>query len=274
MSAAVLEVEGLVVDYGGVRALDGVDLTVAPGEVVGLIGPNGAGKTTLLDGVCGLVRGHGGRVVVAGEDVTGLAPHRAAARGVARSFQRTSLVADLDVMANLLLGRHRHLGAGFLDGLLGRRRLRDEEDRHRARCVAVAEHVGVGGYLAVPARVLPFGVRKRVELARALAAEPRLLLLDEPTAGLAPEEADAVVAIVRDVAGGGGPAVVVVDHDLRVVAGMTDRVVALDHGRVVATGPAAAVAAHPALASTYLGPTLPGGGPRGAREPAPGEGPP
>lgn len=262
--APIAVVEDLVFDYGGVRALDGVDLRVERGEVVGLIGPNGAGKTTLLNCLGATPRPSStrmsGGITVAGRDVTVMSAHSVVALGVGRSFQRTALVAELDVESNLLLGRHRLVSGWVWGPAVGTRRYRREDRRHRDACAAVAERLGLCEYLSIRAGELAFGLRKRVEIARVLASEPVLMLLDEPTAGLSAEEADAVVRLLREVVTTEGVATVLVDHDLRVVAAAADRVVAMDHGRVIAKGTPGEVAMDPAVVESYLGPSQTGPG--------------
>lgn len=250
----VIEASRVVLRYGGVTALDGVDLRVSAGEVVGLIGPNGAGKTSLINCLGGSTRPTAGWVRVCGRDIAGLGPHQVAGLGLGRTFQRTALVPELDVMANLMLGRHRLMSAGIASTALGTGRARSEERRHLLACREVAHRVGLGDHLATPAANLAFGLRKRVELGRVLASEPAVVLLDEPTAGLSAEEADGVVELVRSLAAARSIGMVLVDHDLRVVAGATDQVVVLDRGRVLAVGSPAEVAADPEVIRAYLGP--------------------
>lgn len=265
-----LAVRGLTLRFGGVAALDGVDLEVGRGEIVGLIGPNGAGKTSLLNCLSGVTRPQAGEIRVGGRDLRGLRPHQVAARGVARTFQNLGLVADLDVGANLLLGRHHLSRGGALRALLAPWAAAAEDDRHRRPCRDVAGALGLEAYLHTRAGSLPFGVRKRVELARALVAEPSLLLADEPTAGLSGEEAASVLEVIEARRRDRGLTVLLVDHDMRVVMGAVDRVVVLDFGRVVASGAPAAVQADDRVVAAYLG-TAATGGAGGARR-GPGAG--
>jgi branched-chain amino acid transport system ATP-binding protein len=228
----LLEVEGLTVRFGGVTALEGVGFSVAEGEVVALVGPNGAGKTSVLNCLSGVVRAQAGAARVRGRDVLGLRPHAVAALGVARTFQNLGLVADLSVEDNLLLGRHRHGRTGFLGAAFRPSRSRAEDDGHRARCRTVAERLGLTPHLAAPAGSLPYGVRKRVELGRALCAEPVLLLADEPASGLGAGEAADMAAALLALRRERGMAVLLVEHDQAVVEAAADRTVALDSGRV------------------------------------------
>ncbi|MDQ3979861.1 MAG: ATP-binding cassette domain-containing protein [Actinomycetota bacterium] len=251
----VLSVEGLGLRFGGVTALTDVSFSVDAGERMAMIGPNGAGKTSLLNCVSGVERPSTGRISVDGQDVARVPVPGRASLGVARTLQGLAVVPELDVLANLLLGRHRFGRAGVVGTALRLKRARNEEAAAEARCRVIAEELGLGGQLDVRAGSLPLGTRKRVELGRALAMDPRLLLLDEPFAGAGPEDLALMVAAVRRVSDEAGAAVVLVDHDLPTVLGglLAHRAVVLDAGRVVATGRPEEVAAHPGVIDAYLG---------------------
>jgi branched-chain amino acid transport system ATP-binding protein len=240
----LLAVDGLSLRFGGVAALSSVSFEVGAGERLAVIGPNGAGKTSVLNCVSGAQRPSSGTITVNGRDVARLRPAARAAAGVARTLQSLAVVDDLDVLANLLLGRHARTRSGLVSTALGLARARTEEAAARHRCKEIAAELDLDELLAVRAGDLPAGARKRVELGRALAMDATLLLLDEPFAGAGAEEVEVMAAAIR----GAGAGVVVVDHNLGAVTGLVDRAVVLDAGRVVAVGPPSDVARHPVVA--------------------------
>jgi branched-chain amino acid transport system ATP-binding protein len=248
---AALAVTDLVVRFGGVTALDGVSFEVRPGEVCGLIGPNGAGKTTLFDCVSRLTRPDSGRIEVAGRDLLALPAHRVARLGVARTFQHLGLVPSLSVRDNVMLGAQHGTQTGFVAAALRLPGVRTGERALRRRADRVLDRLGLTALVTHPAVGLPYGTLKRVELARALAAEPALLMLDEPASGLSHGEVDELAALIEDVRV--GTTVLLVEHHMGMVMRLSDTVVVLDFGRVVATGPPAAVQADPAVLAAYLG---------------------
>jgi branched-chain amino acid transport system ATP-binding protein len=235
---AVLAVEDLRLRYGAVVALAGVTFSVEAGERVGVVGPNGAGKTSLLDCISGVERPSGGRIRLHGRDLlAGRARPDALARlGVARTLQRLGLVDELDVLANLLLGRHHLMRCGLVAGALGLPRSRREEAEHAGHCRGVADDLALAGELRTPVRELPPGARKRVELGRALAMDGSLLLLDEPFAGAPRADVEVMVAAIRR-ATTRGAAAVVVDHDTATVGALAHRVLTLERGRVAEPEP-------------------------------------
>lgn len=228
----LLTVEGLRLRYGPVEALAGVTFTVGTGEVVALVGANGAGKTTVLNCISG-VTPHAGRITLGGDDLAALPPPARARLGIGRTLQGLGLVDTLDVAGNLLLGRHHRMRAGLVATAFRLGRARREDAVHRARCQDVAVQLGLGSVLSTRAGLLPPGARKRVELGRVLAADPTVLLLDEPFAGASPDEVNLMVsAIVAGARRGAG--VLLVDHALETVATVAHRVVRLEAGRVAA----------------------------------------
>jgi len=248
--SALLEVRDLRIAFGGIRALDGVSLDVAEGETLGLIGPNGSGKTSLLNCVSGAYRPDAGTMALAGESLLGLPPSAVARRGIARTFQNLRLFGTMTVLDNVLVGRHRHWNESLLDAILRRRA---EEVRHRSSAEEILHLLDLAAWRKRRAADCPYGVQKRVELARALAAEPRLLLLDEPAAGLAAEEKEELAYWIHEIRGRTGVTLVLVEHDLRFVSRVAGRVVALEEGRVIADGPPAFVQGHPEVVRAYLG---------------------
>jgi len=247
---AALTVTDLVVRFGGVTALAGVSFTVPRGTVCGLIGPNGAGKTTLFDCVSRLTRPKSGRIDLAGRDLLALPAHRVAELGVSRTFQHLGLVPSLSVRENVMLGAQ-GAGIGFLPAALRLPGIRSRERQLRERADAVLDRLALAGIAARPAAGLPYGTLKRIELARALAAEPDLLMLDEPASGLSHEEVDELAGVIEDVRA--DMTVLLVEHHMGMVMRLSDTVVVLDFGRVVATGTPAQVREDPAVLAAYLG---------------------
>lgn len=251
-SSALLEVQGLERAFGGVRAVDGASFAVEPGKVHGLIGPNGAGKTTVINLVSGLLSPTAGGIRLSGDAIQGLSPHAIAARGVARTFQNIRLFPDLSARDNVLVGQHLRRSPSLLARLLLLPAAAAEERAARERAVALLERVGLSGRVGEKARNLSYGEQRRVEIARALASGPRLLLLDEPTAGMNPVEVKSVAALIRKVAAE-GHSVLLVEHNVRLVMDVCDRITVLSFGKVIAEGPPAAVARDPAVIAAYLG---------------------
>jgi branched-chain amino acid transport system ATP-binding protein len=251
--SAILELRGLGIRFGGLAALEDVSMRVAPGAIHAVIGPNGAGKTTLINLVTGLYRPTTGAILLGGAPIAGLAPHRIAARGVARSFQNTELFGGMTARENVLAGMHRHLRQGLADAVLRLPRWRREECEARARTTALLELVGLAGVAETPAGDLALGQQRRLELARALAAGPRLLLLDEPAAGLRAAEADDLARVLGGLRDRLGLSMLLVDHVMRVVMGVSDRITVLHQGRLLAEGDPAEIRAHPAVIAAYLG---------------------
>jgi branched-chain amino acid transport system ATP-binding protein len=246
----LLEVRGLTLTFGGIRALAGVDVSLAEGETLAVIGPNGSGKTSLFNCITGIYRPTAGSIHLAGESLVGLSPDAVTRRRVARTFQNLRLFHNMSVLDNLLLGRHLHFRRRFLDAVLRRR---GEEIRNRRACEELIDFLGLQPYRKSRVADCPYGVQKRVELARALATEPRLLLLDEPVAGLTAEEKEEFAYWVHELRSRLGITVLLVEHDLRVASRLAGRMVALDHGTKIAEGAPGEVQRHPAVVRAYLG---------------------
>ena len=246
----LLEVRDLTLRFGGITALGGVGLTIAEGETVGVIGPNGSGKTSLFNCVTGLYRPTSGSIRFRGESLLGLSPDRVTARGVARTFQNLRLFLNMTVLDNLMLGRHLHFRRSFWAAAL---RLRGEEVRHRERCEEIIEFLDLEAWRDSRVANCAYGVQKRIELGRALATEPKLLLLDEPVSGLTAEEKDEVSYWIHEVRGRFGVTVLLVEHDLRVASRLASRMVVLDHGEKLTEGTPEEVQKHPGVVRAYLG---------------------
>jgi branched-chain amino acid transport system ATP-binding protein len=249
---SVLEVRDVSVRFGGLTALDAVSLTVGPSQVLGVIGPNGAGKTTLLNVLCGFIRPDEGQVLIGGRRYNDLRPHRLAGLGIARTLQGVGLFASLTAIENVMIGANCRATAGFWSALLGLPRSGRDERRLRQEAGQALDRVGAAGEVADarPAE-LPYGMRKRVALARALVARPKLLLLDEPASGLAEGELDELGALIRELAA--ETSLVIVEHHMDLMMSVCDSLVVLDFGKVIARGSPQAIQADPAVTAAYLG---------------------
>ena len=241
------------VRFGGLTALDAVSLTVAPCQVLGVIGPNGAGKTTLLNVLCGFIRPDEGQVLIDGHHYRDLRPHRLAALGIARTLQGVGLFEQLTAIENVMIGASNRAKAGFLSALLSLPRSARDERRLREEAAQALDRVGAADVADARPGELPYGLRKRVALARALAARPKVLLLDEPASGLAEEEMDELGNLIRELSA--DTSLIIVEHHMDLMMSVCDALVVLDFGKVISRGSPQEIQADPAVTAAYLGTT-------------------
>ena len=252
-SEVQLTISGVSKHFGGVRAVEGVTLSVPRGSLVSIIGPNGAGKTSLLNMISGFYRPDAGSIVFEGNDITSIRPSQIAALGIARTFQNIALFSGMTVLDNIMLGRHVHMKAGVLSSFVYWGLAQKEEIAHRARAEELIEFLELEDLRKQQTSGLAYGLRKRVELARALALDSKVLLLDEPMGGMNQEEKEDMARFVLDVNQQWGTTIILIEHDMAVVMDISDRVAVLDRGRKIAEGSPREMQRHPDVIRAYLG---------------------
>lgn len=249
---SLLRVEGLTKHFGGLAALQDVHLAIAAGEVRGLIGPNGAGKTTMVNVLSGVLAPSVGSIRFAGQEIAGIPAHQMARRGIRRTFQTLRLFPEMSLLDNVAVGYHTHTRSEIFDALLGTRRARHEEAETRTRAREALTFVGLGVDLEMPAGALAYGQQRILEIARALVAQPKLLLLDEPAAGMNPAECDHLLGLIR-LLRQRGVTLLIIEHRMDLIMEACDRITVLNYGRNLAEGTPAEIQAAPAVIEAYLG---------------------
>jgi branched-chain amino acid transport system ATP-binding protein len=254
----VLDIQQLRMNFGGLKAIDGVDLTIGRGDIVALIGPNGAGKTTLFNCITGIYEPTGGDIFVAPPGgkrrrINGKKVNEITERGLARTFQNIRLFQNMTVLENVMIGRHCRTKAGILGAVLKDGKTRREEKAIIEKSYAVLEKIGLQAHVNDVAKNLPYGAQRRLEIARAMATEPFLLLLDEPAAGMNPQETDDLDALIVRLRAEEKVSILLIEHDMRLVMSISDRVVVMDYGEKIAEGPPEAIRQNAKVIKAYLG---------------------
>ncbi|HBE45432.1 MAG TPA: ABC transporter ATP-binding protein [Deltaproteobacteria bacterium] len=250
---AELKIEGLTLIFGGLMALNNVDLDVRNGEFLSIVGPNGAGKTSLLNSITGFYRPQKGRIIFNGEDIKGLRPHEVTKRGIGRTFQNIELFPGMSVLANIFLARHLYCNYRLAPASLFLPSIQKEEVRHRKIVEEIIDFLEMQPIRKRLVGSLPYGIRKRVELGRALALEPKLLILDEPFAGMTLEEKEEMVRFLREINRRWMQTTILVEHDMAVVMSISERIVVFNFGEKIAEGPPEVIKNHPEVIKAYLG---------------------
>jgi branched-chain amino acid transport system ATP-binding protein len=258
MSERILNVKTMTMDFGGLRAVNHVDITMDQGEIIALIGPNGAGKTTFFNCVTGVYTPTGGDVFIqppgeAERSIKGLKPSAITTQGLARTFQNIRLFGNMTVLENVMIGRHSRLKAGILGAILRDRKTREEEERVIYDSYDILKRIGLDRHVNDLARNLPYGAQRRLEIARALATEPFLLLLDEPAAGMNPQETKELEQLIKRIRDTENVSIFLIEHDMNLVMSLSERIYVMDYGRLIATGTPAEVKNNPDVIKAYLG---------------------
>ncbi|SHG81642.1 ABC transporter ATP-binding protein [Desulforamulus hydrothermalis] len=252
-SDSILVTDNISMQFGGLKAVSNLQLNIAPRQIVGLIGPNGAGKTTAFNMITGVYKPTEGRVIFDGHDITGRRPNQITELGIARTFQNIRLFASMTVLENVLLSKHVRLRASLLEAVLGLPRYTRERRQHIEECMALLEQVQLADVAHEKATALPYGKQRRLEIARALATQPKMILLDEPAAGMNPQESLELMEFIADIRERFGLTILMIEHHMEVVMGICEHIVVLDHGETIAKGTPSEIQNNRQVIEAYLG---------------------
>lgn len=251
---ALLEISGVIKTFGGLKAINDINFSLEKGRIVSIIGPNGAGKTSLFNTLTGIYQPDSGKIIFNGKSLVGLRPDQIAARGIARTFQNIRLFGEMSVVENILIGMHVHLRQSPLGTLLRLPFFKEEESHAEKKALELMNYVGLNRDLGNElSKNLPYGAQRRLEIARALAADPLLLLLDEPAAGMNPQETEEITQLFRNIRDQRGITILLIEHDMRVVMNISEHICVLDHGEKIAEGSPAEIRSNTQVIEAYLG---------------------